>query len=180
MARSMAFDHTCLSSLTIYISYILGIEMEASVTNTLHFLSAEIDKSINIIKKKSKKNKTKTALINGLTIFLGALITLILGFDISEETVQTQKNLALIAGALLTIVNGWGALFDYKKLWIRQKTTLLSLYQLKNELNFRKSENNEANVDDLFNEYQKIWEVDQKTWTSIVYATSKSSDKKIK
>lgn len=152
--------------------------MDASVTNTMDFLSSELDKSISIIKKKSRKNKIKTAIVNGMSIVLGALIALILGFDLPEENSQIQKNIALIISALLTIVNGWGVLFDYKKLWIRQKTTLLSLYQLKNELNFRRLDNNEVDVDDLFNAYQKIWEVDQETWKSIVHSSAKSGNKK--
>lgn len=145
--------------------------------NKNDFFSSELDSSITTIKRKSKKNKFKTGLINGLSIILGALITLTLGFDVSDENSQLQKNLALIAGALLTIVNGWGVLFDYKKLWVRQKITLLSLYQLKNELKFRQSQNNNK-VDDLFEEYQKIWEIDQNAWKSIVLPSQKSEHKK--
>ncbi|KTF10907.1 DUF4231 domain-containing protein [Pseudoalteromonas sp. H105] len=145
--------------------------------NKKDFFSSVLESSITIIKKKSKKNKFKTGLINGLSIILGALITLILGFDVSNENTQLQKNLALIVGALLTIINGWGVLFDYKKLWVRQKITLLSLYQLKNELDFRKSKNNQK-IDDLFEEYQKIWEIDQNAWKSIVLSSQKLEHKK--
>ena len=145
--------------------------------NKKDFFSSALESSITIIKKKSKKNKFKTGLINGLSIIWGALITLILGFDVSNENTQLQKNLALIVGALLTIINGWGVLFDYKKLWVRQKITLLSLYQLKNELDFRKSKNNQK-IDDLFEEYQKIWEIDQNAWKSIVLSSQKLEHKK--
>lgn len=145
--------------------------------NKKDFFNSALESSITIIKKKSKKNKFKTGLINGLSIILGALITLILGFDVSNENTQLQKNLALIVGALLTIINGWGVLFDYKKLWVRQKITLLSLYQLKNELDFRKSKNNQK-IDDLFEEYQKIWEIDQNAWKSIVLSSQKLEHKK--
>lgn len=140
----------------------------------MEFLSTKLDSSIQKIKDKSKENKTKTAVINALSISLGALVTLTLGFEVADENVQIQKNAALLLGALLTIVNGWGAVFDYKKLWVRQKSTLLSLYQLQNELNFRKSVDEQSDVEDLFIQYQKIWEIDQNSWKSIVQASPKT------
>lgn len=143
--------------------------------NTVDFLSAELDSNIEIIKKKSKANKLKTGVINSLSISLGALVTLILGFDVAPEHVQLQKNFALLVGALLTVVNGWGVLFDYKKLWVRQKSTLLSLYQLRNELNFRKSMSDKSFVEDIFERYQHIWNVDQKSWKNIVQTSPKES-----
>lgn len=144
------------------------------------YLQQEISKSIQTLKKKVSLHKRKTSVINAFSISLGALVTLTLGMDVAEEYVQSQKNLALSLGALLTIVNGWNALFDYKKLWIRQKSTLLDLYQMQNELGYRKSKKEDCIVDDLFEQYQRIWEKDSNEWRSIIQTSSKSSHNKDK
>lgn len=131
----------------------------------ISFLKGEVDNSIATLKLKSQKNKLKTSVVNGLTILFGALITLTLGLDVSVDYVTYQKNLALIFGALLTIINSWNAIFDYKKLWIRQKTTLLRLYQIRSKLDYRLTNNDDF---DLFEEYLSIWDKDSEEWTSIV------------
>lgn len=136
------------------------------------FLRGEIDKSITTLKSKSQKNKLKTSIVNGLSILFGALITLTLGLDVSVDYVTNQKNLALIFGALLTIINSWSAIFDYKKLWVRQKTTLLRLYQLRSKLDYRLTNSDDF---DLFEEYLSIWEKDSEEWTSIVRSRSNTN-----
>ncbi|MDF2185669.1 DUF4231 domain-containing protein [Grimontia hollisae] len=138
------------------------------------FLAHEIDKNIEILKKKVQKQKNKTRFFNGLSIVLGALITLTLGVTVAGSE-QIQKDIALVLGALLTIINGWNAMFDYKKLWTRQKSTLLDLYQLRNELGFRLSHTSLDTVDvtDLFSRYQDIWERDGNEWRSIIHTQNK-------
>ncbi|MUK26215.1 DUF4231 domain-containing protein [Aliivibrio fischeri] len=140
------------------------------------FLSTEINKSIEILKIKVSHQKKKTHIINGLSIMLGALITLTLGLKFNGYELW-QKNIALTLGALLTIVSSWNAVFDYKKLWIRQKSTLLDLYQLKNELNYALSlhSNDPNDIEALFSRYQKIWELDGNEWRNIIYKSDKST-----
>lgn len=145
--------------------------MTIAENTEVSFLKGEIEKSIKTLKEKSQKNKIKTGTINGLSILLGALITLTLGFDISTEYILHQKNIALVLAAFLTFVNGWGAIFDYRKLWARQKSTLLSLYQIKNELGYRISQG-ESNVFDLFEKYLDIWEKDSDEWRGIANSQS--------
>ncbi|OOE65982.1 hypothetical protein BZG20_11395 [Salinivibrio sp. IB868] len=133
----------------------------------LDFLQNEVSKSIEKLKEKVKSNKRKASWVNALSIILGAIITLTLGVDVSDENIQFQKNLALFFGAFLTITSGWNALFDYKKLWIRQKSTLLALYQIQNELGYRKSKNDQSQLDDIFEKYQDVWEKDSREWRNI-------------
>ena len=132
------------------------------------YLESKVDESINVLKTKVSVNKKKTGRINALSISLGALVTLSLGVDVAPESAMFQKNVALALAALLTIINGWNALFDYKKLWIRQKSTLLDLYQLKNQLGYRKAIDSNCNVDDLFEMYVDIWEKDGDEWRKIL------------
>lgn len=145
-----------------------------TIKSEAQFLEQEISKSIQTLKTKVASHKKKTSWVNVFLISFGVLITLTLGMDVAESNEQIQKNLALIFGGLLTIVNGWNALFDYKKLWVRQKSTLLDLYQLQNELGYRKSKEECVEVDDLFERYQRVWEKDSNEWRSIIQ-TSQSN-----
>jgi len=146
-----------------------------TIQTTADFLEQEVNSRIDKLKVKTEANKTKVGIINALSISLGALITLTLGLVVAPDYASLQKNIALLMGALLTIVNGWGALFDYKKLWVRQKSTLLELYQLQNELGYRKSKHNEPSVDDLFEKYQHVWKKDSYEWRSIIQPTFKET-----
>ena len=60
------------------------------------------------------------------------------------------------------------AAFNYKNLWIRHKTTLLSLYQLQNELSYLVARAKIFDLDELFEKYQKTWEQDSSDWLKIV------------
>ncbi|EJB8451434.1 DUF4231 domain-containing protein [Vibrio parahaemolyticus] len=149
-----------------------------SIPSEAEHLKHEVDNRISTLKCKVKSQKKKISFLNGLSVTLGALITLTLGLDLADSMAQNQKNLALFLGALLTVVNGWATLFDYKKLWIRQKTTLLNLYQIQNELNYRIAKNNNICVDDLFNQYMTIWEKGSDEWREIVSAMKGSNEVK--
>lgn len=144
-----------------------------------NYFFGEVERNINTLKAKVKKHKRKAYWINGLSIALGALITLILGLDVAEKYTVLQKNVALFAGAALTIVNGWNAFSNYRKLWTRQKSTLLDLYQLKNELGYRMASSEEHTFDDLFEKYQRVWEKDSNEWRDIVKPAQPQQDKKI-
>ncbi|AJI85822.1 hypothetical protein CH54_2096 [Yersinia rochesterensis] len=126
-----------------------------------------VSSKIQLLKSKCKTNKRFFQWLTASSILFSAAITLILGFDLPEHTLG-QKNFALVLGMLLTLLNGWMALFDYKKLWLRQKSTLFGLYQLENELNFLSdSQHDQEKVEALFNIYQRIWEKGGNEWISI-------------
>jgi hypothetical protein len=146
-------------------------------SSEVDFLEQQITNSIQTLKTKTSSSKRKVGWMGALSISLGALITLTLGVDVSLEYAQLQKNIALLFGAILTVSNGWSVLFDYRKLWIRQKITLLELYQMQNELGYRKSKSEDFNVDDLFEKYLAVWENDSQEWKNITKVHSASKDK---
>ena len=143
----------------------------------IKFLEREIEKKIDVLKRKTKAQKNRATIFKGLSVFLGALVTLTLGFDVYTEYQSYQKNTALFFGFLLTVVSGLDSAFNYKSLWIRQKTTLLSLYQLQNELSYLTSKSASFNLDELFEKYQKIWELDSSDWLKIVREKVKNNTK---
>lgn len=138
--------------------------------NCSDFLLDEVDCRILILKKKVKSQKKKTCVIHALSIILGALVTLTLGLKLSGFEIY-QKNIALVLSAFLTVVTSWNAVFDYKKLWIRQKSTLLDLYQLKNEITYgiSKGDIKESDMDKLFEIYKNVWERDGNEWRNTIH-----------
>lgn len=144
------------------------VALQRNGENSATFLLAEIDSSILILKNKVKVQKRRAHIVHGLLIILGALITLVLGVNIPNYEV-CQKNIALVLGAILTIVSSWNVVFDYKKLWFRQKSTLLNLYQLRNEITYHLTLDvtEISHIDDLFEQYQDVWKQDGNEWRSI-------------
>ncbi|MFK3843353.1 DUF4231 domain-containing protein [Serratia sp. NPDC087055] len=132
-------------------------------------LEEMIQSGIDSLKEKSKKNKRFFQGFTAISILLGAAITLTLGISVTGD-LKLQKNIALVFGVILTVVNGWMAIFDYKKLWMRQKITLLSFYQLRNDLKHTTSVEesyDQKDIDRLFEAYQGIWDKDGNEWLNI-------------
>lgn len=135
-------------------------------------LMGMVEEKIDKVKPKCKKNKRIFQTVTAGSIGFSAAITAILGLDWPEHTV-TQKNVALALGLILTIVNGWMAVFDYKKLWMRQKSTLFGLYNIQNELKLLgDSDEDFLRVKELFNSYQIVWEKDASEWAQIYSSTT--------
>jgi hypothetical protein len=150
----------------------------SSSPKSLIFMAEQVDLSIDKIKPKVKSNKNKTSALNLLTVAISALITLTLALEIENVEIY-QKNIALTLGATLTVINGWALLFNYQKLWVRQKKTLLSLYQIKNEIGYldAKGNSDENDIDNLFEQYLELWEIDSTEWISIHKALNKKQTK---
>lgn len=149
----------------MYLHYLQ--EGRMSQTSSRSVLLGMVSSKIQLLKSKCKTNKRLFQWLTAGSILFSAAITLILGFDLPEHT-SGQKNFALVLGMVLTLLNGWMALFDYKKLWLRQKSTLFGLYQLENELKFLSdSQQDQEKVELLFNTYQRIWEKDGNEWINI-------------
>jgi len=135
----------------------------------LKYLEEEIAKNIKKMNTKSDRNKSRTVAVSMSSAILGALVTIALGLQISSLSVEL-KNFALVCGALISVVNAVESVVGYRALWIKQKVTLLQLYNLRNEIDFYKAgleENDqisEKRVSEFFEKYQTIWESASSEW----------------
>jgi len=74
------------------------------------------------------------------------------------------RNLALISGVLVTVVNGLDKFFDYRTAWVKQIVTVRKLSSLYYEIEFyelglkEKEEADEKKLAEYMRQYQKIWE----------------------
>ena len=136
-----------------------------------------VNEKITKLKPKCKRNKRIFQGVTAGSIAFSAAITVTVGLDLPEHAVA-QKNAALVLGLVLTLVNGWMAVFDYKKLWMRQKSTLFGLYHIENELKIiNDSAESSPRVKELFKSYQSVWEKDTSDWAHIYTAASETSPK---
>jgi len=136
-----------------------------------------ISEKIIKLKPKCRSNKLFFQWITAGSIAFSAAITVTVGLDLPGHTVA-QKNIALCLGLVLTLVNGWMVVFDYKKLYVRQKSTLFGLYRIENELRILKDgEEHLPRVRELFKNYQSVWEQDTDNWAQIYSAASEAPQK---
>lgn len=132
-----------------------------------------VSEKITKLKPKCRKNKLFFQWMTAGTIVFSAAITLVVGLDWPDYS-STQKNIALLLGLILTLLNGWMAVFDYKKLWMRQKATLFGLYLIENELKIlNDDEKHCVRIQELFKSYQSVWEKDGSEWSHIYSAPIK-------
>ena len=140
-----------------------------SAIEKMAYLEKEISRNINKMKKKADKNKRRASIVSISSAVLGALVTVALGLQI-ESIEEVLKNIALVSGALISVVNAFESFFGYRSLWLKQKATLLNLYSLSNEIEFFKtgledsSDIDENVVSNYFQRYQDIWDVASEEW----------------
>jgi hypothetical protein len=99
-----------------------------------------------IAKFESDRHRHKTLAL-GLKMAasaLGALATVLLGWEAPGDFAPLLKNLALIMTALITVVAAYDAFFEPRKLWVRETFVLNSLRDLNREFEIKKAINDLA------------------------------------
>src|SRR6185369_4295 len=103
--------------------------------NKLEYISGVIAKYISLYDRKRQRNKFLSLGIKLMGAGLAAAITIMLGLNISPEKKAVLSNIALIFGAMITVLNTWDAFFNHRALWIRFTVATQSLYCIKEDLN---------------------------------------------
>jgi len=135
----------------------------------LKYLEGQVTQNIDKMRSKADRNKARSYAVSLSSAALGALVTIALGVT-TASWADWLKNLALICGALIAVVNTMGTIFAYRELWIKQKGTLLELYTLRNEIDFYKAGMEETDhlseqkVSEFFEKYQVIWGASSSEW----------------
>jgi hypothetical protein len=93
-------------------------------------LGAEIQARLNEFTRKRVRDKRKAFGLKMGAALLGAAITVLLGLKVSAAYEATFKNIALVAGALVGLLNAWDAFYDHRALWVKRTTTAARLKKL--------------------------------------------------
>ena len=153
------------------------------IDEKLNLLKKELDNRINSIKKKRERNKNMAFGLKILSVAFAAMITIFLGLKGMSQNETTLKDLALVLGASLTVINAYEAFFDHRALWIRETVTLSQLYNLKQDIDFYTigAEPSEIEIERLegFKErFSRILQNDLNEWLKLRSGNEKESDSK--
>lgn len=137
----------------------------------LDTLRNELNFSIEYFEYKHKKTKTRVNVVKITSVTFSVLITVVLGLN-SENLVETFKNIAIVLGAVVTIINAVDAFYNYGALWVKNAVTLSKLRELKRELDFyaagcEPEDISESKLNEFLNKLQQILKDDIKQWLRI-------------
>jgi hypothetical protein len=94
-------------------------------------LGAEIEARLKEFTGKRLRDKRKAFALRIGAATLGALVTVLLGLKVGAGTEASLKNVALVAAALVAILNAWDAFYDHRTLWVKRTLTVGRLNKLK-------------------------------------------------
>lgn len=118
-----------------------------------------------------------------LSVSFAAMITVLLGLQGLGQVETILKNVALMLGASITVINAFEAFYDHRSLWINQTVTLSLLQNLRRDINFYASgmESTEIEIKKLeeFKErYNSILQDDLRDWLKLRSENERPSDSK--
>jgi hypothetical protein len=106
-------------------------------SDELTWLQKQTEKRSDEFARIGDDNKNKAWILKTSSIVLSAAIPVLLGFTVDSESTRTLlKNIALVMGVFVTLLNTYDAFFDHRALWINEKLTLRRLNGLKSDLEF--------------------------------------------
>ncbi len=141
-----------------------------SMESKLKYLLQEINENTSFFEKRKDKHKKRAYWLKLLSIISSSIVTLLLG--LKAVNLNLFSNIALFFAALVTIFNGIEGFFNHRALWYKDTNTLIRLKQLKREIEFLNSGDQEDSISmTLLTQYkdilQEILMDDVRSWSSI-------------
>jgi hypothetical protein len=142
-------------------------------------LESQLNERINTTATRRNRDKVKATLLRISSVLLAGVVTVLIGLQGENFDRNLLRNLALILGASITVVNAFDAFFDHKALWIKRTVTLVRLYGLQRDLRFEiaKVAPNEISIqilESLNDRLDNILEDDLREWIGLRAETEKS------
>lgn len=113
---------------------------------TVEFLEERLAFHINHYKKKRNKNRCGATYVQVATLVFGGTTTILLG--LKDVLLKDYANLAFATSAFVTAMTTWDAFADYDWKWTRYRSTLYSLYTIRDDLRYELTRQN-AQMDEL-------------------------------
>lgn len=134
----------------------------------LGVLIGDVDKHIQRIGRDRNRNRFASAAIRLAAILLSTTVTIVLGVKgYIPQYSDVLSVIALVASATLTALTGWESFSDHGGRWIRKKTMLGQLLNLRDDLNFALAGSQELSeqqtidfrkrLTDCVEEEQRLW-----------------------
>jgi hypothetical protein len=106
------------------------------------FLKKRLRFHINEYKEKRNNSRRQTKAFKLINIVLGALITFFLAIKTSAifkdyaDVDPILSNIALLFSTLVTALTAWDTFADYRGKWIRSRSVLVTLYNIRDDLRY--------------------------------------------
>jgi len=95
------------------------------------WLEQELDRLIGTFRRDRQRHKRLAVVLKSMTVSMAGLVTILLGWKItSPAPPPLLANLALVLGALITVISAYEAFFDPRALWIRETLAFARLKDL--------------------------------------------------
>lgn len=100
------------------------------------FLRGEVDRQLALFGHRRRRDKRKAFGLQMATVTLSAIVTVLLGLRTSEATRTWLLNIALVLGALITVLAAAEAFFTHRRLWVLRTATVRRLETLSRHVDF--------------------------------------------
>src|ERR1700691_3826221 len=96
----------------------------------------EVDRQLALCERGRRRDKRKAFGLQMATVTLSATITVLLGLRTSDATRTWLLNIALVLGALITVLAAAEAFFTHRRLWVLRTATVRRLETLSRHVAF--------------------------------------------
>ena len=100
------------------------------------FLRGEVDRQLTLFGRRRRRDKRKAFALQMATVTLSATVTVLLGLRTSDTTRALLLNIALVLGALITVLAAAEAFFTHRRLWVLRTATVRRLETLSRHVDF--------------------------------------------
>lgn len=133
------------------------------------FVRGEVDRQLALFGRRRRRDKRKAFGLQMATVTLSATITVLLGLRTSDATRTWLLNIALVIGALITVLAAAEAFFTHRRLWVLRTATVRRLETLSRHVDFHAAgvgmqATDAGALDACMTELDSIIADDQKGW----------------
>lgn len=132
----------------------------------VRFLLSKILKHQNYSERKSRHLKKTTYFLKFSMLLLAAASTVVLGLD-AASLIPYAKNIALVLGALMTLLGGIASFLNIEEYWMRNNAIHLRLKALRDRLIYLTADLQQIEehiLQSIINDYQAITESNINYW----------------
>jgi hypothetical protein len=149
-----------------------GDDADMHVKERMGFLRAELDRQQQRFARRRRRDKRKSFALQMATVALSATITVLLGLRVAAGLQRTLANLALVLGALVTVLAALEAFFNHRGLWVSRTITVRRLEELRRQVDYQLAgladgEVQPAVLDGLLARLEQILAEDQQAWLQL-------------
>ena len=103
----------------------------------LKFIEDELNERIERQSRRRNGDKRRALGYKAIAVCFSAAITILLGVRVVDGTlIEIFRDVALVLGAMTTVVNAIDAFYDYRSLWVRRTLLVARLSSLRREVLF--------------------------------------------